>query len=98
MVETSALKRVCRLIGLLLMLAMPQQMNAQTPSLATGIEGIASIGPIHGGPSQAGVDDSAPLAKAAFEVVAEAGVYTSFTTHKPPHFQVPLNPPHPPIQ
>jgi len=68
-------------------------MNAQTSPIATGIEGIVSVGPIHGGPSRVGVPDSAPLANAAFEVVNDAGaVTTTFTTDASGQFRIPLAP------
>jgi hypothetical protein len=88
MVETSALKRVCLVIGLLLMLAVPQKMNAQTPSPSTGIEGVIAVGPIHGGPSRAGVEDSAPVANTVFEVTNAAGLVTAFTTDEAGRFRV----------
>lgn len=67
-------------------------MNAQTPSIATGIEGVVSVSPIHGGPSQVGVTDSAPLANTVFEVTSGAGVATTFITDDAGRFRVPLPP------
>src|SRR2546423_14309588 len=67
-------------------------MQAQPGSLSTGIEGVISISPTHGGPARLGETDSAPLANVAFEVVNDAVVVTSFTTDAARHFRVPLPP------
>jgi hypothetical protein len=60
--------------------------------LSTGIEGVVSVSPIHGGPTHAGVTDSAPLANVTFDVVNDAGSVASFTTDSSGHFRVPLAP------
>jgi hypothetical protein len=85
-------KKFCELAGLLLILSVPGEMNAQPSALSTGIEGIVSVGPVHGGPSRAGVADSAPLANATFEVSNDARAVTTFTTDGSGHFRVPLAP------
>ena len=82
------------LAGLLLLSLMPSQTDAQTSSLSTGIEGVVSIGPIHGGPQRADEPASAPLANAAFEVANDAGAVTTFTTDATGHFRIPLAPGH----
>jgi hypothetical protein len=92
MAETFARKRFCVFVGLLLLLFVSGQMDAQTSSLSTGIEGIISVGPIHGGPTRAGEPDSAPLANVAFEVANDAGAVTTFTTDASGHFRIPLAP------
>jgi hypothetical protein len=60
----------------------------------TGIEGVISVGPIHGGPSRQGVADSRPLANAAFVVENENGPVTSFTTDDQGRFRITLAPGH----
>ena len=92
MLKRFARKRFFELAGLLLISFAPGQMNAQTPSIATGIEGVVSVSPIHGGPSRVGVADSAPLANTVFEVTNAAGVATTFTTDNAGRFRVPLPP------
>jgi hypothetical protein len=67
-------------------------MSAQTSSIATGIDGVISVSPIHGGPSRVGVADSAPLANVAFEVANDAGAMTTFTTDASGHFRIALAP------
>lgn len=92
MAETFAGKRFCVLVGLLLLGFVPSPTDAQTSSLSTGIEGVISVGPIHGGPIRQGVADSAPLANTVFEVASEAGPVQSFTTDESGHFRIPLPP------
>ena len=92
MLRRFAGKKFCELLGLLLFFFVPGQMNAQTSSITTGIEGIISVGPIHGGPSHVGVTDSAPLPNVAFEVANDAGPVTAFTTDAAGHFRIPLAP------
>jgi prealbumin domain-containing protein len=92
MLEISAGKKFWALVGLLLISFAQDQMDAQTSSTATGIEGIVSVSPIHGGPSRVGVADSAPLANTVFEVTNAAGVATTFTTDNAGRFRVPLPP------
>lgn len=58
----------------------------------TGIEGIVSAGPIHGGPSRAGVPDSRPLSNVAFVVQSKNGAATSFTTDDQGQFRIFLAP------
>jgi len=67
-------------------------MNAQTSPIATGIEGVVSIGPTHGGPTRAGESDSAPLANFSFEVASAAGEVTVFTTDASGRFRISLAP------
>jgi len=67
-------------------------MDAQAPSITTGIEGVVSVSPVHGGPSREGVTDSAPLANTVFEVTDAAGIAATFTTDAAGHFRLPLPP------
>jgi len=78
--------------AVMLLAFLTGSMQAQPGSLSTGIEGVISISPTHGGPARLGETDSAPLANVAFEVVNDAVVVTSFTTDAAGHFRVPLPP------
>ena len=60
----------------------------------SGVEGVISVSPIHGGPSRVGIPDSKPLANVAFEVANENGTVTSFATDDQGRFQVSLPPGH----
>jgi hypothetical protein len=82
----------CLLLGLLLISFEPSPMSAQTSSLSTGIEGVVSISPTHGGPVRAGEASSAPLANMTFEIKDDAGAVTTFTTDNEGHFRVALPP------
>ena len=64
------------------------------PEAETGIEGVISVGPIHGGPSRAGVPDSRPFANIAFVVGNENGPVASFTTDDQGRFRISLAPGH----
>lgn len=59
-----------------------------------GIEGIISIGPIHGGPVRPGIPSSKPLANTTFVVGNETGEITEFTTDEQGHFKVSVAPGH----
>jgi hypothetical protein len=93
MIKRFAAKTFCGLAGLFLFFPLvPGQMNAQTSPIATGIEGVISIGPTHGGPIRAGESASAPLANFAFVVAGGAGEVAAFTTDGAGHFRIPLAP------
>jgi Prealbumin-like fold domain len=85
-------KKYCAWGALLWISFVPGHLDAQTPSITTGIEGIVSVSPSHGGPSREGVTDSAPLANTVFEVANAAGIATTFTTDDAGHFKLPLPP------
>src|ERR1700676_3790028 len=92
MLKRFAGDKLCGLAGLFLFSFMPGPMNAQTSPIATGIEGVISIGPTHGGPIRAGESASAPLANVAFLVAGAAGEVAAFTTDASGHFRIPLAP------
>jgi hypothetical protein len=60
----------------------------------TGIEGVITVGPTHGGPVRPGMTSSAPLANATFVVGNENGAIAEFTTDGQGHFKVSLTPGH----
>jgi hypothetical protein len=84
----------------LLMLAMFMALlscfssaNAQPiaePDNATGVEGVISVSPIHGGPARPGIPNSRPLANTAFVVENEKGTVASFQTDEQGRFRISL--------
>lgn len=92
MVATFAGKSFCVFLAPLVFSFIAGQMDGQTSSLSTGIEGVVFIGPIHGGPQRADEPASAPLANAVFEVANDAGAITTFTTDATGHFRMSLSP------
>ena len=56
----------------------------------TGIEGVITEGPIHGGPSRADVPDSRPLTNTEFIVKQKESTVTSFKTDSAGRFRIPL--------
>ena len=68
--------------------------TSPTPSApaGTGIEGLITISPIHGGPVRQGVDSSAPLPKTAFVVRQGERIVTKFVTDDHGRFSIPLAP------
>ena len=92
MLKRFAVKKFCGLAGIFLFSFVSGQMNAQTSPIATGIEGIISIGPTHGGPIRAGESASAPLANFDFVVASAVGEVAAFTTDGAGHFRIPLAP------
>jgi hypothetical protein len=67
-------------------------LSASEPQ--TGIEGVISVGPVHGGPARIGVPDSRPFANATFIAQDQKGTATSFTTDDQGRFRVSLEPGH----
>jgi hypothetical protein len=92
MPATFVAKKFCFLLGLLLISFEPSQMSAQASPLSTGIDGVVSVSPTHGGPVQAGEASSAPLANVTFEITSGAGATTTFTTDNAGYFRVSLSP------
>src|SRR5438105_15603066 len=73
-------------------LAAPMFASAAEPE--TGIEGVITVSPVHGGPSRIGLPDSRPLANAAFVVENPQGAVSSFTTDDQGRFHLSLEPGH----
>jgi hypothetical protein len=83
-------------ITLLLSVTLSSSL-AQTPptsDVKTGIEGVITVSPIHGGPAQVGVPNSGPLPNTAFVVHNEKGPVASFSTDDQGRFRVTLAPGH----
>ena len=94
MTDMFARLRIRALIGLVCVVCFAALSNGETPSASTGIEGVITTGPIHGGPSRAGETDSAPVSDAAFEVTNDSGVVASFKTGTDGSFHVAIPPGH----
>lgn len=69
-------------------LAEPPSSPKSQPE--SGIEGVISAGPIHGGPTRQGAPDSKPLANIEFLVEKEKSVVASFKTDDQGRFRVSL--------
>jgi hypothetical protein len=63
-------------------------LSASEPQ--TGIEGVITVGPIHGGPTRIGVPDSGALADMTFTAQEQDGTATSFTADDQSRFRVSL--------
>jgi len=70
------------------------QTEATPTPQSTGIEGVITIGPTHGGPIRPGIPSSKPLANATFVVENEKSAVASFTTDDQGRFRVSLAPGH----
>ena len=84
MIWTTSILSCCLLLGATLSASEPQ----------TGIEGVITIGPTHGGPTRIGVPDSTALANTTFIAQKQNGTATSFTTDDQGRFRVSLEPGH----
>jgi hypothetical protein len=77
-----------------LMLGETSLATSTESDISTGIEGVISISPVHGGPARIGGANSKPLPNAEFVVTNEKGAITSFTTDDQGRFRVSLPPGH----
>ena len=68
--------------------ALAQAGPTPSPATESGIEGVISIGPTHGGPARAGVPSSSPLANAEFVVAGKKEMQASFKTDDQGKFRV----------
>jgi hypothetical protein len=84
MIWTPSILSCCLLLAATLSASEPQ----------TGIEGVITVGLVHGGPSRIGIPDSTPLANATFLAQNEKGTATPFTTDDQGYFCVLLEPGH----
>lgn len=71
-----------------------ESQSAPAPEKNTGIEGVISVSPAHGGPARVGVPNSRPLANVEFTVENANGAVASFTTDQDGRFRVSLAPGH----
>jgi hypothetical protein len=84
MTSTPFILSRCLLVAATLSAAEPQ----------TGIEGIVTVGPVHGGPTRIGVPDSRALADMTFIAQKQHGIAISFITDDQGRFRVSLEPGH----
>src|SRR5437588_3113775 len=70
------------------------QTPTPMPETETGIEGVITVGPIHGGPVRPGIPSSKPLANTAFVIGNDSGLVAEFTTDGQGRFKVSLGPGH----
>jgi hypothetical protein len=80
------------LLTLFFCLALAATQSEAQPETGTGLEGEIRIGPVHGGPTRIGVDDSRPLAKTAFVVKKDERIIASFETDDQGRFRVSILP------
>jgi hypothetical protein len=82
-----------QLVGVVLISLLAQSMDAEPKTeLPTGIEGTATISPVHGGPIKMGEPDSAPMKNVDFLVEAPGGKVVTFKTDDKGNFKLPLAP------
>jgi hypothetical protein len=84
--------RITLLLSVMLSSSLAQ--TQPTSETRTGIEGVITVSPVHGGPSRLGVSNSRPLANTVFIIENEKGSVTSFTTDDQGQFRVSLAPGH----
>ncbi|HEY1583079.1 MAG TPA: prealbumin-like fold domain-containing protein [Chthoniobacterales bacterium] len=70
------------------------QEASPSPGASSGIEGIISISPAHGGPTIQGSSNAKPLANVTFEVRQSDRIVGSFQTDGQGHFRILLPPGH----
>ena len=80
------------LLSIMLSFSLAQAQTA--PDGKTGVEGVVTVSPVHGGPTRVGVPDSRPLASTDFVVQDAKGQVTSFTTDNQGQFRILLAPGH----
>jgi hypothetical protein len=98
-VSLLSMRKLCHPILVVFLALFSHVVLAQSPSVPrpapeTGLEGVISVGPIHGGPTRQGVPDSRPLANAEFLVAKESSTVASFQTDDQGRFQIALPPGH----
>jgi hypothetical protein len=76
------------------LLCMTATLSASAADPATGLEGVITAGPVHGGPTRIGVPDSRPLANTAFIAENQKGTVISFSTDDQGRFHLSLEPGH----
>jgi len=89
-----SLQKIPALLVLFSCFSSAETQPTPTPETGTGLEGVITVSPIHGGPSRADLPDSGPLANVALVVENERGRVTSFTTDDQGQFRISLAPGH----
>ena len=62
--------------------------------ISTGLEGVITVAPVHGGPTRIGVPDSRPLANTVFIAENQKGTVVSFSMDDQGRFHLSLDPGH----
>jgi hypothetical protein len=60
----------------------------------SGVSGVITIGPVHGGPARDGIPHTRPVGNAMFIVKCDDRVITTFTTDEQGRFRIALAPGH----
>lgn len=81
-------------ILLVLLISPPLVFGQINPGSGTGVKGVITIAPVHGGPSRPGVASSSPLPDTTFVARNDREEEKSFTTDAQGHFQIALAPGH----
>jgi hypothetical protein len=81
------------LVTLTMLCSLPAQIQS-APENQTGLEGVITVAPIHGGPIRPGVPSSRPLANTDFVVQNDKGIVSSFTTNSEGQFRILVPPGH----
>ena len=81
-------------LALSIMLSLSLAQTQPTPEARTGVEGVITVSPVHGGPARLGVPNSRPLTNTDFVVQNDKGPVKSFTTDDQGQFRVSLAPGH----
>ncbi len=67
---------------------------ARSETDGSGIEGVISVSPAHGGPIRVGIPNSRPLANAEFAVTNEKSAVAEFKTDEQGQFKISVAPGH----
>jgi Prealbumin-like fold domain len=84
--------RELTLIGFLIFAAFCYAQTSPAPMPETGIEGVITISPSHGGAVRPGITNSKPLANTTFVVNNATGTVAEFTTDNQGQFKIALAP------
>jgi hypothetical protein len=91
-VEVSMRLKHLTLIGFLIFAPFCYAQTSSTPMPETGIEGVITISPSHGGAVRPGITSSKPLANTTFVVSGGSGSATEFITDNQGRFKIVLAP------
>jgi hypothetical protein len=86
--------QIIPMIATIVSLATSGHCATDESSSATGVEGVISEGPIHGGPSNRGEPETRPLVNVEFVFKSGTGTTTSVRTDNAGRFVVLLSPGH----
>ena len=84
--------RITLVLSIMLSFSLAQKQP--TAEARTGVEGVITVSPVHGGPARLGVPNSRPLTNTDFVVQNDKGPVTSLTTDAQGQFRIFLAPGH----